>query len=130
MAALKMAGAQVDIISLRNGSIRGVNLHKPASRVRVTKTVKKANPDRYDGLLIPGGFINPDLLRQSQEAREFARGIRPGKKAHRQPMPRALAARIGRPAQRANSDELAGHSCRSAAQPRVWHSNRSRSARA
>jgi protease I len=27
----------------------------------------------YDGLLIPGGFINPDLLRQSARARDFVR---------------------------------------------------------
>jgi protease I len=73
MAALKTAGAKVDIVSLREGSIRGVNLHEPASRVRVTTTVRRANPERYHGLLIPGGFINPDLLRQSEEAREFVR---------------------------------------------------------
>jgi protease I len=71
--ALRVAGATVDIISLRHGSIRGVNLHEPASRVRVTKTVREANPDDYHALLLPGGFINPDLLRQSSEARAFVR---------------------------------------------------------
>jgi protease I len=80
MKALKMAGAKVDIVSLREGSIRGVNLHEPASRVRVTKTVQQANPDDYDGLLIPGGFINPDLLRQSEEARNFVRAFDRAKK--------------------------------------------------
>jgi protease I len=73
--ALKMAGAEVDIISLRNGRIRGVNLHEPASRVKVTKTIEEANPSDYDGLLVPGGFINPDLLRQSAKAREFVRAF-------------------------------------------------------
>jgi protease I len=48
-----------------------VNLHMPASRVGVDKTVSEADPDDYDGLLLSGGFINPDLLRQSAEAREF-----------------------------------------------------------
>jgi protease I len=71
--ALKLAGAKVDVISLREGSIRGVNLHEPASRVKVTKTIAQANAHDYDGLLIPGGFINPDLLRQSGKAREFVR---------------------------------------------------------
>jgi len=71
--ALRMAGADVDIVSLRNGSIRGVNLHEPASRVKVTKTIEEANPSDYDGLLVPGGFINPDLLRQSADARDFVR---------------------------------------------------------
>jgi len=73
MKALQAAGAKVDVISLRHGNIRGVNLHEPASRVHVNKTIAEANPDDYDGLLLPGGFINPDLLRQSAEAREFVR---------------------------------------------------------
>jgi deglycase len=71
--ALKVLGAKVDIVSLRHGRIRGVNLHEPASRVRVNKTVEEANPASYDALLVPGGFINPDMLRQSEEAREFVR---------------------------------------------------------
>jgi protease I len=75
MKALQVAGAKVDVISLRHGNIRGVNLHEPASRVHVDKTIAEANPDEYDGLLLPGGFINPDLLRQSAEAREFVRAF-------------------------------------------------------
>src|SRR3954468_16615464 len=73
LAALKAAGATVDVISLRHGRIRGVNLHEPARRVRVTKTLAEADAGDYDALLIPGGFINPDLLRQSEEARNFVR---------------------------------------------------------
>ena len=75
MKALRAAGAEVDVVSLRHGSIRGVNLHEPASRVHVDKTIAEANPNDYDGLLLPGGFINPDLLRQSAEAREFVRAF-------------------------------------------------------
>jgi protease I len=71
VAALKAAGAEVDIVSLRRGRIRGVNLHEPASRVRVTRTIDEASPGRYDALLVPGGTIDPDLLRQSAAAREF-----------------------------------------------------------
>src|SRR3954453_17800573 len=75
MKALRAAGAEVDVISLRHGSIRGVNLHEPASRVHVDKTIAEAHPGDYDGLLLPGGFINPDLLRQSAEARAFVRAF-------------------------------------------------------
>ena len=71
--ALRAAGARVDIVSLRKGRIRGVHLHEPADRVRVDKTVFEAQPSDYDGLLIPGGLINPDLLRQSAVARSFVR---------------------------------------------------------
>lgn len=78
--ALKLAGAKVDVISLRHGRIRGVNLHEPASRVHVDRTIQEANPADYDALFIPGGFINPDLLRQSEDAREFVRAFDRAKK--------------------------------------------------
>lgn len=71
MRALQLAGAKVEVISLRHGRIRGVNLHMPAARIGVDKTISEADPADYDGLLVPGGFINPDLLRQSAEARQF-----------------------------------------------------------
>lgn len=73
VAALRAAGAYTDIVSLRRGRIRGVNLHEPASRVTVDRLLSDVSVDDYDALLIPGGFINPDLLRQSAEAREFVR---------------------------------------------------------
>src|SRR3954453_19541310 len=73
MRALQLAGAKVDVISLRHGRIRGVNLHMPATRVGVDKTINEADAADYHGLLLPGGFINPDLLRQSAEARQFVR---------------------------------------------------------
>jgi protease I len=75
LRALKRAGAKVDVVSLRHGRIRGVNLHLPASRVGVDKTISEADPGDYDGLLLPGGFINPDLLRQSAPARQFVRAF-------------------------------------------------------
>ena len=75
MNALRLQGAKTDVVSLRHGRIRGVNLHEPASRVHVKKTVQEANPNDYDALLIPGGFLNPDLLRQSADAREFVRSF-------------------------------------------------------
>jgi protease I len=75
LRALRRAGAEVDVVSLRRGRIRGVNLHIPASRVGVDKEISEADPADYDGLLLPGGFINPDLLRQSAQARAFVRAF-------------------------------------------------------
>lgn len=75
LRALQMAGATADVISLRRSRIRGVNLHMPATRIGVDKVVTDADPDDYDGLLLPGGFINPDLLRQSTAARDFVRAF-------------------------------------------------------
>ncbi len=73
VTALRAAGADVEVVSLRPGRIRGVNLHEPASRVAVDRTIDEVSIDDYDALLIPGGFINPDLLRQSADVRHFVR---------------------------------------------------------
>ena len=73
--AMRLAGATVDVISVHPGHIRGMNLHEPAMRVGVDLTLDHANADEYDGLLIPGGFVNPDLLRQSAAARAFVRAF-------------------------------------------------------
>jgi protease I len=70
---LKREGAQVEIISLRPGSIRGMNLLFPGKKVDVDSTLREVKAADYDALLLPGGFINPDLLRQSELAREFVR---------------------------------------------------------
>lgn len=75
LKALQAKGAEVDIISLRHGSIRGVNMHEPASRIKVDRTLDEASSADYDALLIPGGLISPDLLRQSAAARDFVRAF-------------------------------------------------------
>src|SRR3954454_1563070 len=74
-AAMRLAGATVDVISIHPGRIRGMNLHEPASTVGVDLTLDQADPAEYDGLLIPGGFVNPDLMRQSAGARAFVRAF-------------------------------------------------------
>lgn len=75
VAALSAAGAEVVIVSLHSGRIRGMEVHQPADLVHVDKTVHDARADDYDGLLIPGGYISPDLLRQSSQARDFVRDL-------------------------------------------------------
>src|SRR5258707_15701245 len=62
--ALRAAGAEVDIISLHRGKIRGMSLADVAGSVRVDRTLDETDPGAYDGLYIPGGFIGPDFLRQ------------------------------------------------------------------
>ena len=43
--------------------------------IGVDRTVFTADADAYDGLHIPGGFINPDFIRQSDHALEFVRAF-------------------------------------------------------
>jgi protease I len=74
-AALKAAGAALTVVALRPGRIRGMNVHQPADLLRVDKKIEDARAEDYDGLLVPGGYIGPDLLRQCAPAREFARAF-------------------------------------------------------
>jgi len=71
--ALRREGADVRIISLRPGRIRGMNFLWRGRKLPVDATVFTARPEDYGALLLPGGFVNPDLLRQSEQAREFVR---------------------------------------------------------
>lgn len=73
VSVLRHLGAEVEIISLRPGKIMGMNLMFPGKRVGVDRLVEEAVPSDYDGLLIPGGFVNPDFMRQSETALAFVR---------------------------------------------------------
>ena len=67
--AVIMAGAEVDIISIHEDTIVGKN----GQEVEVNYTVKDISADDYDGLLLPGGVENPDVMRQNNTAIEFVR---------------------------------------------------------
>jgi protease I len=63
---LKDAGAQVDVVSLEAGEIKGWD-HKDWGRpVSVDRTLDSASPRDYDAIVLPGGQIYPDLLRVEQ----------------------------------------------------------------
>jgi protease I len=71
MAALKKAGAEVDVIAPKSGEIIGVKHVEPGQSVKVDKTLDNANPDDYDAAVFPGGAINADNLRINQDAKNF-----------------------------------------------------------
>jgi protease I len=71
MAALKKAGAEVDVIAPKSGEIKGVKHVEPGQSVKVDKTLDNANPDDYDAAVFPGGAINADNLRVNQDAKNF-----------------------------------------------------------
>jgi len=73
--ALLREGASVEVVSLRPGSILGMNLLVPGKNVKVDRTVFTAHAEDYDALLIPGGFVNPDFLRQSESVLDFVRAF-------------------------------------------------------
>jgi protease I len=78
--ALRAAGARVDIISEKPGSVRGFTHHDPAESVAVDMTFEQAKPDDYDALLLPGGALNADQIRTIEKAQEFVRTFDAAKK--------------------------------------------------
>ena len=73
--ALEAAGARTEVVSLNEGQIRGWKHTDWGSSVRVDATVSNVSADKYDGLVLPGGVINPDKLRMDDKAVSFVRGF-------------------------------------------------------
>jgi protease I len=73
--ALDQAGAKTQVVSPANGQAKGVNHDKPAAGVKVDVPLSGAKADDYDALLLPGGVMNPDTLRQEKKAIEFVRAF-------------------------------------------------------
>jgi len=65
---LRRAGAQVEVASPDGGPIRGWKINDWGEMVETDLKIGDANPSDYDALVLPGGQINPDLLRVNQEA--------------------------------------------------------------
>ncbi len=60
---LEEAGAQVTVASLKSGEIRGWDQKDWGTSVAVDCTIGDVSADDYDALLLPGGQMNPDVLR-------------------------------------------------------------------
>lgn len=73
MQALKDAGAEVHIVSPREGSVRGWSNGNWSIEVPVDVRITDADPEAYDALMLPGGVINPDLLRRNRDCVMFAK---------------------------------------------------------
>lgn len=71
--ALEDAGAQVDIVSPKAATVRSKIGDDWDVEFRVDISLSEANESIYDGLLIPGGVINPDKLRINEQALSFVR---------------------------------------------------------
>ncbi len=71
--ALHEAGATTEIVSLKPGEIQGMNHIDRADKFAVDKVVKDVQASEYDGVLIPGGAVNPDALRMDKDAMQFVK---------------------------------------------------------
>src|SRR5246500_3899967 len=77
---LKKAGATVDVVSLAAGEIKGWDKKDWGRSVKVDKTLDEASANDYDAIVLPGGQINPDLLRVEPNALKFIKDIFNAKK--------------------------------------------------
>ena len=71
--AIREAGAEVELISLEKGHIQGMNHDEKGSVFQVDKTINDVDAADYDGLVLPGGVVNPDKLRMNKKAVAFVR---------------------------------------------------------
>lgn len=70
---LRRAGARVDVASPDGGSIRGWSLKDWGDTIKADLKIADAKNGDYDALVLPGGQINPDLLRIDQDAMNIVR---------------------------------------------------------
>jgi len=70
---IKNAGATVELLSVHKGSIQGMRHMDKGDAFEVDRLVAESDAADYDGLVLPGGVANPDMLRTNLPAVEFVR---------------------------------------------------------
>jgi protease I len=80
-AAIEEAGGAAELLSIEEGEIQAKNHDlEDAGSFPVDRTVSGAKVEEYDGLVLPGGTVNPDKLRLDESAVAFVRDfVRSGK---------------------------------------------------
>jgi protease I len=73
--ALEEAGAGTDIVSPEQGQVRGWYFTEWGDSFDVDVALSQASPEDYDALVLPGGVMNPDTLRQITQAVDFVRAF-------------------------------------------------------
>ena len=73
--ALEQAGAATEIVSPKQGKVRGWKLKEWGDEVAVDQALDDADPKDYDALVLPGGVINPDALRMQPKAVAFVKAF-------------------------------------------------------
>ena len=69
--AMEKAGVTVDIVSPQKNEVKAWDVDDWGITLPVDVSLENASPDEYDGLMLPGGVLNPDKLRTNQKAIQF-----------------------------------------------------------
>lgn len=70
---IEKAGAKVELLSVHKGAIQAVRHMDKGDTFEVDGLVSDADASDYDGLVLPGGVANPDILRANEKAVNFVR---------------------------------------------------------
>ena len=73
--AVEDAGGSPELLSTDPGEVQAFNHLDKADTFTVDRTVADADASEYDGLVLPGGVANPDLLRMDEDAVAFVRAF-------------------------------------------------------
>jgi len=69
--AVTEAGAQTELLSIEDTEVQSLNHTDKSEVYTADKLVSDASADDYDGLILPGGVLNPDNLRQDDSVISF-----------------------------------------------------------
>ena len=75
MQALRDAGAKPVLISPESDQVKAWQHDHWGDTFDVDMALDEADADGFDGLVLPGGVMNPDNLRQSEKAVDFVRSF-------------------------------------------------------
>jgi protease I len=75
LQAVRNAGAGTELLAPEAGEVQAFNHLDKGDTFEVDRAVGEADAGDYDGLVLPGGVANPDVLRTKPEALEFVRGF-------------------------------------------------------
>ena len=73
--AVEAAGAETELVAPESGEVQAFNHLDKGDTFEVDVTAADADAGDYDGLVLPGGVANPDILRTEPEAVAFARAF-------------------------------------------------------
>ncbi len=73
--ALEDAGADVKVVSPKDGKIKGWKATDWGKTCKVDLSLEDTNGLAFDALMLPGGVMNPDKLRMNEKAVEFIKSF-------------------------------------------------------
>jgi protease I len=73
--AIEDAGGQPELIAPEGGEVQAFNHLDKGDTFPVDRTAAEVQASDYDGLVLPGGVANPDILRTDEDAVEFVRAF-------------------------------------------------------